>query len=53
MDYCVALQKLGYKTVFPDLISHKTMNDPGDRFYDVFLPMKTPRRLTGDPVAQR
>ncbi|UIK18325.1 tyrosine-type recombinase/integrase [Rhizobium leguminosarum] len=39
MDYCVALHRLGYKAVFPDLISHKTRNDPGDRFYDVFNPI--------------
>lgn len=39
MDYCVALKELGYEAVFPDLFSHKTMNDPGDRFYDVFLPI--------------
>lgn len=38
-DYCVALKELGYEAVFPDLFSHKTMNDPGDRFYDVFLPI--------------
>lgn len=39
MDYCIALKELGYEAVFPDLFSHKTMNDPGDRFYDVFLPI--------------
>ncbi|TCB62770.1 integrase, partial [Rhizobium leguminosarum bv. viciae] len=39
MDYCVALKDLGYRAVFPDLISDKTLNDPGDRFYDVFLPI--------------
>ncbi|RVP97133.1 integrase [Sinorhizobium meliloti] len=39
MDYCVALKELGYKALFPDLFSHRTKNDPGDRFYDVFLPI--------------
>lgn len=39
MDYCAALQNLGYEAVFPDLFSDKTVNDPGDRFYDVFLPI--------------
>ncbi len=39
MEYCSALQDLGYEAVFPDLFSHKTINDPGDRFYDVFLPI--------------
>ncbi|MBB4576034.1 integrase [Rhizobium lentis] len=39
MDYCAALQNLGYEAVFPDLFSDKTLNDPGDRFYDVFLPI--------------
>jgi hypothetical protein len=51
MDYCVALQALGYKAVFPDLISHKTTNDPGDRFYDVFLPMM--ERSLGDKMWKR
>jgi integrase len=39
LDYCVALKKLGYKALFPDLFSHKTKNYPGDRFCDVFLPV--------------
>jgi len=39
LDYCAALQNLGYEAVFPDLFSDKTANDPGDRFYDVFVPM--------------
>jgi integrase len=38
-DYCIALKKLGYNAAFPDLISDKTLNDPGDRFYDVFSPI--------------
>ncbi len=40
-DYCIALKKLGYRAVFPDLFSDKTINDPGDRFYDVFKPLMT------------
>lgn len=39
LEYCAALQDLGYEAVFPDLFSDKTTNDPGDRFYDVFLPI--------------
>ncbi|MGV4792954.1 DUF6538 domain-containing protein [Rhizobium sp. F40D2] len=39
LDYCALLQELGYEAVFPDLFSDKTLNDPGDRFYDVFLPI--------------
>ncbi|WP_246710055.1 hypothetical protein [Rhizobium leguminosarum] len=39
LDYCALLQDLGYEAVFPDLFSDKTLNDPGDRFYDVFLPI--------------
>jgi integrase len=39
MDYCAALQNLEYEAVFPELFSDKTLNDPGDRFYDVFLPI--------------
>lgn len=48
MDYCVALKNLGYKAVFPDLISHKTINDPGDRFYDVFIPIM--KRALGEKM---
>ncbi|MBY5806113.1 integrase [Rhizobium leguminosarum bv. viciae] len=51
MDYCVALKELGYEAVFPDLISDKTMNDPGDRFYDVFLPIM--KRCLGDNLWDR
>jgi len=39
LDYCALLQELGYEAVFPELFSDKTLNDPGDRFYDVFLPI--------------
>jgi integrase len=39
VDYCIALKGLGSNAVFPDLISDKSLNDPGDRFYDVFSPM--------------
>lgn len=39
LDYCASLQELGYEAVFPELFSDKTLNDPGDRFYDVFLPI--------------
>ncbi|WP_027666524.1 DUF6538 domain-containing protein [Rhizobium leguminosarum] len=51
MDYCVALKDLGYEAVFPDLISDKTMNDPGDRFYDVFLPIM--KRCLGENLWDR
>jgi integrase len=51
MDYCVAIKELGYKAVFPDLISHKTKNDPGDRFYDVFIPIM--KRSLGENMWDR
>jgi hypothetical protein len=51
MDYCVAIKELGYKAVFPDLISHKTKNDPGDRFYDVFIPIM--KRSLGEKMWDR
>ncbi|WP_342242345.1 integrase [Ensifer sp. OTU672] len=39
LDYCETLQNLGYEAMFPDLFSDKTLNNPGDRFYDVFVPI--------------
>ncbi|WP_285277760.1 DUF6538 domain-containing protein [Agrobacterium sp. SUL3] len=39
IEYYYAVKKLGYVTLFPDLFSDKTTNDPGDRFYDTFKPV--------------
>lgn len=39
IDYLNAIKKLGYQALFPDLFSDKTDNDPGDRFYDTFVPV--------------
>jgi integrase len=39
IEYVQAIKKLGYATLFPDLFSDKTENDPGDRFYDTFVPI--------------
>lgn len=39
LEYYSAIKSLGYKALFPDLFSDKTDNDPGDRFYDVFIPI--------------
>lgn len=39
IDYHHAIKKLGYEALFPDLFSDKTDNDPGDRFYDTFVPI--------------
>jgi len=39
IDYLQAIKKLGYEALFPDLFSDKTDNDPGDRFYDTFVPI--------------
>ena len=34
-EYKDKIQELGYKKLFPDLFSHLTQNDPGDRLYDI------------------
>lgn len=39
IDYVQAIKQLGYEALFPDLFSDKTDNDPGDRFYDTFVPI--------------
>ncbi|OHV85471.1 integrase [Ensifer sp. LCM 4579] len=39
IDYLQAIKKLGYEALFPDLFSDKTENDPGNRFYDTFIPV--------------
>ena len=39
LEYYTAIKKLGYEALFPDLFSDKTKNDPGDRFYDTFVPI--------------
>ncbi|MCV3739093.1 integrase [Rhizobium sp. TRM96647] len=51
LDYCASLQELGYEAVFPDLFSDKTLNDPGDRFYDVFIPIM--KQCLGDKMWDR
>jgi integrase len=39
IDYVQSVKQLGYEAVFPDLFSDKTDNDPGERFYDTFVPV--------------
>ena len=39
IQYVQAIKKLGYVQLFPDLFSDKTDNNPGDRFYDTFVPV--------------
>ncbi|OQP86036.1 integrase [Rhizobium rhizosphaerae] len=39
IDYVQAIRRLGYEALFPDLFSNKTDNDPGNRFYDTFVPV--------------
>jgi hypothetical protein len=39
INYYHAIKKLGYAALFPDLFSDQTKNDPGDRFYDTFIPV--------------
>lgn len=39
IEYVEAIKRLGHGPLFPDLFSDKTDNDPGDRFYDTFVPI--------------
>lgn len=39
LEYYTAIKKLGYEALFPDLFSDKTKNDPGNRFYNTFVPI--------------
>lgn len=39
IEYVQAIRRLGYEALFPDLFSDKTDNDPGNRFYDTFVPV--------------
>lgn len=39
IEYVHAIKRLGYEALFPDLFSDKTKNNPGDRFYDTFVPV--------------
>lgn len=39
LDYQNKIRSLGYETLFPELFSTKTDNDPGDRFYTEFVPL--------------
>ncbi|MCD2184465.1 DUF6538 domain-containing protein [Rhizobium sp. GN54] len=39
IEYVQAIKRLGYEALFPDLFSDKTDNNPGDRFYDTFVPV--------------
>ncbi len=39
IEYVQTVKALGYEALFPDLFSDKTDNDPGDRFYDMFVPV--------------
>lgn len=51
LDYHTAIKKRGYRALFPDLFSHKTDNDPGDRFYDLFTPIM--KRALGEKMWDR
>jgi hypothetical protein len=39
LQYRNRLDEIGEKRMFPELFSHLTENDPGDRFYDTFIPI--------------
>lgn len=39
LEYRNRLLEIGEKRMFPELFSHLTRNDPGDRFYDTFTPI--------------
>ncbi|EHH03935.1 phage integrase family protein [Agrobacterium tumefaciens CCNWGS0286] len=51
IDYLQAIKKLGYEALFPDLFSDKTENDPGNRFYDTFIPVM--RGALGEKMWER
>ncbi|MDR9779576.1 DUF6538 domain-containing protein [Rhizobium redzepovicii] len=51
IDYYHAVKKLGYVALFPDLFSDQTENDPGDRFYDTFIPVM--RGTLGEKMWER
>ncbi|MGV1916130.1 DUF6538 domain-containing protein [Rhizobium sp. 22-785-1] len=51
LDYYQAIKGLGYEALFPDLFSDKTDNDPGDRFYDTFIPIM--RGALGEKMWER
>ena len=51
IGYLQAIKKLGYEALFPDLFSDKTENDPGNRFYDTFIPVM--RGALGEKMWER
>ncbi|MBP1859376.1 site-specific integrase [Rhizobium herbae] len=51
LDYYQAIKGLGYEALFPDLFSDKTENDPGNRFYDTFIPVM--RGALGEKMWER
>jgi integrase len=51
LHYRTEIKKLGYNALFPDLFSHLTDNDPGDRFYDQFIPVM--QQSLGEALWQR
>ncbi|WP_414815576.1 DUF6538 domain-containing protein [Rhizobium sp. IY2] len=51
LDYYQAIKGLGYEALFPDLFSHKTKNDPGNRFYNTFIPVM--RGALGEKLWER
>ncbi len=51
LQYRTEIKKLGYDALFPDLFSHLTENDPGDRFYDQFIPVM--QQSLGEALWQR
>lgn len=51
LEYYQAIKGLGYEALFPDLFSDKTENDPGNRFYDTFIPVM--RGALGEKMWER
>ncbi|MGI6245383.1 MAG: integrase [Pseudochelatococcus sp.] len=51
LEYRQQIAELGYQALFPDLFSHLTRNDPGDRFYDAFVPLM--QTALGDELWKR
>lgn len=51
LEYRQKLADLGETRLFPELFSHLTENDPGDRFYDDFIPIM--KKVLGDAMWER
>ena len=51
LEYRKAIRQLGHRALFPELFSHLTVNDPGDRFYKEFTPIM--KKSLGEAMWER